>query len=247
VFCVLCFVSEFSYADVIEVCNRCSDAQIKTAALQGTRSTDTVHVVDFEAGKIKSFDVEHETEPGNSYHWATPVATPQDLVEGTTYIKSVFDASKARGGVFDPLKNELREKVDIPRHIALSANDVLLDIATYSLTSNYLKTVFLVDFYSKFRAQWAQLIEKIIFQVEAKFADGSTLVFWLHNPWESYAPFKLDDAAYKNSQTFTGRESISMGKTYEAGQNNPLIRKCANYIIRSGNLTWTGTVCWHTY
>ncbi|WP_333798387.1 hypothetical protein [Rheinheimera sp.] len=240
-------MSKFSYAEVIEVCNRCSDVQIKTAALQGTRSADTVHVVDFEAGKIKSFDVEHETEPGNSYHWATPVTTPQDLVEGTAYIKSVFDASKARGGVFDPLTNELREKVDIPKHIALSANDVLLDTATYSQTSNYLLIHFYADFYSQFKASWAKLVEKLILKVEAKFSDGTSLIFWLDYPLDSYLPFKLDDAEYNKGKTFTGRESISMGKTYEAGQNNPLVRKCANYVIRSGNVTWTGTVCWHTY
>lgn len=246
-FCVLCFVSWPSTADVIEVCNRCSDADIKKAALQGTTRVDTVHVVDFEAGKIKSFDVEHETEPGHSYHWATPVATPQDLVEGTAYIKSVFDASKARGGVFDPLTNVLREKVDIPRDIALSANDVLLDTATYSRTSNYLLIHFYADFYSKLRASWEKLVEKLILKVEAKFADGTSLIFWFDSPYDSYLPFKLDDEEYSKGKTFSGRESMTMGKSYVAGPNTRLTRWCANYTISSGNLSWNGTVCWHAY
>ncbi len=87
--------------EVVSLCNACSPSQIEKIALKSQTYGGRVHVVDFTTGQVKSFDVEHDFEPGFEFHYAIPVTTSNEAFTAARAVNRL----DAIAGILGSLKN----------------------------------------------------------------------------------------------------------------------------------------------
>jgi hypothetical protein len=255
---ILLCISEVK-ADVITSCYDCNATDVKNSALNSTPRNDIVHVVNFKAGVVKSFKVEHEFEPGFEIHMARPTTTPYEIEDATREISYVVKSVIQNGGKFNKYTNILTDTVDIPGSIAGTSSDVK-DYLNSQAVSNYLRLKLVADFWDKFDKAWEKVIEKITFKVEAKFADGSTAIYSLGPIFFSDHPFILEHNSIKDSNgnlisnsTTSAGGNVSYGSTISSGGGGGggfggISRQCRGYTITSSSgSSWSGSACWYTW
>jgi hypothetical protein len=244
--------------DVVALCNGCTSAQIEKAALQSKTYPGTVHVVDFTTGVTKSFRVEHDYEPGFEFHTATPITPPSEIANAARTVNELVSDVIANGGTYNKASNILTRTVLIPSSIASTSTDVR-DIFIREEVSEHLRKRYARTLLSQLQVAWQAVVQKIIFQVNAKFADGSTATYVFNSLYVSTGAFllnwdtirdkdgkpALNDGVGGAGSGVDGGESYSFGDSYSGGTTQRLALQCRSYTITtSGGYGWSGSNCW---
>ena len=250
------FSLELRAQDIIASCTSCTSSEVESAALKSSLHVHSavVHVVDFENDKINSFRVLHDYEPGFESHEANPIPTPSEYIIATNQVHQVIKDVLAKGGNFDKLNNIITQTVVIPTEIATTASE-MKDYASSQEVSNYLRIVLLGSFSQQVSTAWKQLWDKIMFQVEAKFVDGSKATYNLGPFWGSDHPYILvrDSLRDSNGNPIYGGPTgsgsipiINYGSVYNNGAYNLVYQKCVTTKVSVGGYDYFNTHCWIT-
>jgi hypothetical protein len=239
----------------VSVCNGCSASQIKEIALKSQRYFGKVHVVDLTTGQVKTFDVEHETEPGFEFDRATSISTDSETRAAAQAVNNLINAAKAKGGTFDKVRSILTETVSIPKEIASTSTDVR-DYLISQNVSQHLREKLLQSFWQKFSAAWQKVVQKILFKVQAKFEDGSIAIYTIGPIFFSDHPFVLERDSLKdaNGNPVSSSGSAGSGSSEDIGYEDTFLNSglqaftllCRSYTTTSSDGgSWGGINCWY--
>jgi len=222
--------------DVYMSCNGCSYIEHEEAALKVMPRNGIVHLLDAQAGQVVSYEVVHEYESGTHIRYVNRIASPTDLIAASQSLGQLISQTLASGGTFDTYRNTLTQTVDIPPHIATKSAQ-LVEHEVSARVSNHLRIVLIAEFSQKLSKAWERVVEKIIFKVEAKFADGSTAIYALGPIFFSDHPFILERDSIKDPNGIplftppsTSRE-IFYDRTETRGGGGRLYQQCKSYTI----------------
>lgn len=177
---LLLFILPFcSSAEVITVCNGCSHADNKSAAMASTPYLEDVHILNFETGYVNSYRIDMEYIEGFEMKLAIPVTTPSEIQQATLELKNLVDDVTSRGGNFNYSSNTLIDTITIPSDIAGSAHEVASDYEKSQAVSNFIRVNRIPSVWNVARKGYDKVFHKIIYKVKVEFSDQSVAIYVL--------------------------------------------------------------------